>query len=83
MKKAQVLYLFGISFILTNIIAYLDYDSGNLDYITEKWILVILMTVIFVVIPFLLLLVFRKSKHKIYISLLGFLPQLYLIYYLF
>lgn len=82
MKRKDVIVLLLVSFVLTNILAYLDYDSGNFDYFIEKWTVVLIMTLIFAILPIVLLLILRKRKYKLYFSLFGFLPVLYLIFYL-
>jgi len=82
MRRKLLYILLAVSFVFTNIIAYLDYDSGNFEYLVDKWQLVIAMTLVFTILPFSLLFIFKRSKYKLYISLLGFTPALYLMFYL-
>ena len=82
MKRKDVLILLAISIVLTNIFAYLDYDGEGFNYLVEMWHLVLLTIVIFMLIPLLLLFLFRKSQHRLIIACIGFLPALYPIFYL-
>lgn len=81
MKRKDVLILLVINIILTNIFAYLDYGDG-FGYLTEMWGLVLLTIVAFMVLPLLLLFFFRKSKCRLLISCIGFVPLLLIIGYL-
>ncbi|WP_299117351.1 hypothetical protein [uncultured Winogradskyella sp.] len=82
MKRKDILILIAINIVLTNIFAYFDYDGEGFNYIIEMWHLLLISLVVFMILPMVLLWFFRKSKYRILIASIGFLPVLFLIGYL-
>jgi len=82
MERKYILLLVLISFLLTNIVAYLDEGIYSLDYLSHlgDWVALIIYTTAFLVIPLLIFFVVKKRvKHRFTFSLLGFAPTLMLI----
>lgn len=77
-NKQDYVILILISFIITNIVAYLDEGIRTFDYLTRlgDWIALIIYTFIFLIIPLLLYLIFNKNKYKLYVATLGFLAPI-------
>lgn len=82
MKIKDVLILVLIDVVFTNIFAYLDYDGEGFNYIIEMWHLLLISILVFIILPIILLLIFKKSKYRLLISCLGFSPLVALIIYL-
>lgn len=71
-----------ISFLLTNIVAFLDEGIRTFDYLTRPgdWIALIIYTIFFLCIPLaIFFLLKRDEKHRFLYSLFGFVPVLLLI----
>ena len=82
MEKKYIFGLVLISFLLTNIVAYLDEGLYNFNYLSNggDWFALIIYTIVFLVIPFLLFFGIRKKLNKRFeFSLLGFIPTIMLI----
>ena len=81
LDKKNIYILILISFLTTNIIAFLDEGLRTFNYLTHlgDWIALVLYTILFVILPLVLYVVFRKSKKRLLIALIGFLPALLLI----
>jgi hypothetical protein len=65
----------------TNILAFLDEGVRTFNYLTHfgDWIALVLYTILFLILPLILYVVFRKSKKRLLIALIGFTPVLFLI----
>lgn len=82
MKRQDILILLAIGFVLTNVFAFLDYDGDGLNYLIDMWHLFLIAYVVFMALPMVLLYFFRRSKHRIAIAAIGFVPLIGLIIYL-
>ncbi|WP_353777392.1 hypothetical protein [Winogradskyella sp. 3972H.M.0a.05] len=81
MERRQLILLVIISFLLCNVVAYLDEGIRTFEYLTMPgdWIALIIYTIVFMILPLILFLSFRKSKLKFRIALVGFAPVILLI----
>lgn len=82
MVRKYILGLAIISFLLTNVVAYLDEGLRSFDYLRHAgdWIALILYTTIFLIIPLLLFFGNKRSyKDRFAFSLFGFVPTIMLI----
>ena len=77
----NILKLIFISFLITNILAFLDEGVRSFNYLTHfgDWIALGLYTILFLILPLILYAVFRKSKKRFLIAIVGFSPALLLI----
>ena len=82
MMRKYILLLVLISFVLTNIVAFLDEGIRTFVYLSRlsDWVALILYTTVFLILPLLIfLLVKKKAKRRFVVSLLGFTPGILLI----
>jgi hypothetical protein len=82
MTRKYVLFIFLLSFLITNVIAFLDEGIRTFNYLfqTGDWIALIIYTLLFSFLPLLLLILNKKNtRHRFLISLLGFIPPIYII----
>lgn len=82
MKGKYVCALIFISFILTNIIAFLDEGIRSFEYLNHAgdWVSLVIYTLLFLIIPFLIFLLTKKNlKRRFLFSLYGFTPIILLI----
>ena len=82
MTRKYVLFIFLLSFLITNVIAFLDEGIRTFNYLfqTGDWIALIIYTHLFSFLPLLLLILNKKNtRHRFLISLLGFIPPIYII----
>jgi hypothetical protein len=81
LDKKNIYILILISFLTTNILAFLDEGVRSFRYLTHfgDWIALLLYTILFLILPLILNVVFRKSKKRLLIALIGFSPALFLI----
>ena len=82
MEKKFILFLIVIAFLLCNCIAYLDEGIRTFDYLKSPgdWVALVIYTVLFSVLPFVLLFLSKgKEQKRFNYALLGFIPVLLLI----
>ena len=82
MHKKHITELITISFIITNVVAYLDEGIRTFEYLKPPgdWIALLVYTILFLLIPFLFFFINkRKLKTRFMASLLGFTPVFLLI----
>jgi len=82
MERKYILLLVLISFLLTNLVAYLDEGLRDFDYLKHlgDWVALIVYTAGFLIIPLLLFFIrTKKLKERFAFSLLGFAPTIMLI----
>ncbi|MCB0382547.1 MAG: hypothetical protein KDD05_04405 [Psychroserpens sp.] len=80
--RGKIVLLVIISFILTNVVAFLDEGIQTFDYLNHvaDWFALILYTILFLIFP---LVIFYRTKYsvkrKFEYALLGFIPVVLLI----
>jgi hypothetical protein len=82
MERKYILLLVLISFLLTNVVAYLDEGLHSFEYLNHgsDWVALLVYTIIFLIIPLILFFGIRKSyKGRFTFSLFGFVPTVMLI----
>ena len=82
MKGRHILLLFGVSFLLTNVVAYLDEGIRTFEYLTRlgDWIALVMYTTFFSLLPLVILYLSKGGvKRRFSLALLGFLPVVVLI----
>lgn len=82
MERNYVLRLVLISFVLTNIVAYLDEGIRTFDYLSQPgdWIALIIYSILFLIVPLLMFFLIKMNpKQRFTYSLFGFLPPFLLI----
>ena len=82
MERKYILLLVLISFLLTNVVAYLDEGLHSFDYLNHgsDWVALFIYTTVFLIIPLLLFFGVRKKLDRRFLfSLFGFLPTVMLI----
>jgi hypothetical protein len=82
MRHNYIFALFIISFLLTNVVAYLDEGIRTFDYLTHlgDWIALIIYSILFLAFPLLIFFLVKKNeKTRFKSSLLGFAPVILLI----
>jgi hypothetical protein len=81
MEKKQVLSLVAVSFLLCNIIAFLDEGIQSFNYLTHlgDWIALVLYTLIFLILPLIIFYRSIKRANRFYLALLGFILPLGII----
>jgi len=82
MERKYVFGLVLISFILTNLVAFLDEGIHSFEYLMHAgdWVALIIYTILFLIIPFLIFFLYKKNlKIRFLVSILGFTPAILLI----
>ncbi|MCB0446164.1 MAG: hypothetical protein KDD03_01370 [Gelidibacter sp.] len=82
MERNYTFTLIIISFLLTNVVAYLDEGIRTFDYLMRfsDWVALIIYTTLFLAIPFLIFFLVKKNEKKRFIlALFGFVPVIILI----
>ena len=82
MERKYIFGLIVISFLLTNVVAYLDEGIRSFDYLQygSDWIALLIYTILFLAIPFLVFFISKKKlKTRFIMSLFGFTPVVLLI----
>ena len=81
LDRKNIYILIFISFLITNILAFLDEGVRTFNYLTHlgDWIALLSYTILFLILPLILYIVFRKSKKRLLIAFIGFSPALLLI----
>lgn len=82
MERKYLFSLIFISFFLTNLIAFLDEGVRSFEYLTQPgdWVALVIYTVLFLIIPFLIFFFIKKNlKKRFLLSLFGFTPTIVLI----
>lgn len=82
MERKYVFGLILISFILTNMAAFLDEGIRSFEYLTYggDWIALVIYTILFLIIPFLIFFLNKKNlKTRFLVSIIGFTPAILLI----
>ncbi len=82
MKYKYPLLLLFVSFLLTNIIAFLDEGIRTFEYLNRAgdWVALIIYSILFLIIPLLIFFLMKKTlKERFLFSLLGFIPAVFLI----
>ena len=77
----QLLGLLIISFLITNLVAYLDEGIRTFEYLTHigDWIALLFYTSLFLSIPLIIFFLVKSEKWRFYLALTGFLPALFFI----
>ncbi len=81
MLRKQLLCLIVISFIITNIVAFLDEGIRTFDYLTRigDWIALLIYTVLFLILPMIIFFMIKDENRRFYGALIGFVPTVFLI----
>jgi len=81
MERKQIIVLIVISFLLCNVVAFLDEGIKTFNYLTHlgDWITLIIYAIIFLIFPLILFYSYKISKFRFLISMIGFAPILFLI----
>lgn len=81
MERKQLIILLVISFLLCNVMAFLDEGIRTFDYLFQSvdWIVLIVYSALVSVFPILFYLNLKKHKHRFPVSLIGFAPIVFLI----
>ena len=81
MLRKQLLGLIIISFVITNVVAFLDEGIRTFDYLTRigDWIALLIYTVLFLILPLIIFYIMKDNRRRFYGALIGFVPTLFLI----
>lgn len=81
MLRKQLLGLIVISFIITNVVAFLDEGIRTFDYLTRigDWIALLIYTVLFLILPMIIFFMIKDKSKRFYGALIGFVPTVFLI----
>lgn len=83
MQRKYIFYLLSFSFLLTNIVAYLDEGIKTFDYLTRlgDWVALVIYTGLFSFLPIVILILSKgKEKRRLLHAFFGYTPVILLIF---
>ncbi|MEO1032259.1 MAG: hypothetical protein AAFX55_12680 [Bacteroidota bacterium] len=81
MFRKRLLGLLLMSFLITNVIAFLDEGIRTFDYLMRigDWMALLIYTLLFLIMPLIIFFRVKDNKNRFTMALIGFLPALFLI----